>query len=337
MAGKKPYIAVVLIQFLFTGMAILSKVAFDGGMNTFVFVFYRQAIAAVFLTPMAIFFERTAPPLPFKLLIKIFMLSLFGLTINLNMSNIGIKYTSATVASAIANTIPVITFFLAVLLRIEIVKLKSLSGIAKVIGVSICIAGIMFVAFYKGPQLKSFSHEHPIILVPSNNNISDTKSRNIWMKGTFLVAGAAIAWSLYMVLQGFIIREYPSTLLFTASATLFSTFQSFLVAIVFERNMSSWKLHWDEGLLAVAYNGIFVTGIAMYLQSWCINKKGPVFVAMSIPLSLVITIACTSIFLGEEIKLGSVIGGALMVGGLYSVLWGKSREQKVSKANAEVG
>lgn len=33
----------------------------------------------------------------------------------------------------------------------------------------------------------------------------------------------------------------------------------------------------------------------------------------------------------------SVIGGALMVGGLYTVLWGKSREQKDSKANAEVG
>lgn len=58
MAGKKPYVVVVLIQFLFAGMAILSKVAFDGGMNTFVFVFYRQAIAAVLLTPTAIFFER---------------------------------------------------------------------------------------------------------------------------------------------------------------------------------------------------------------------------------------------------------------------------------------
>lgn len=33
----------------------------------------------------------------------------------------------------------------------------------------------------------------------------------------------------------------------------------------------------------------------------------------------------------------STIGGALMVGGLYSVLWGKSREQKGSRANAEVG
>lgn len=38
-------------------MFLLSKAAFNGGMNTFVFVFYRQAAATLFLVPLAVFLE----------------------------------------------------------------------------------------------------------------------------------------------------------------------------------------------------------------------------------------------------------------------------------------
>lgn len=35
--------------------------------------------------------------------------------------------------------------------------------------------------------------------------------------------------------------------------SLFSTIQCFLVAIVMERDMAKWRLHWDDGLLADVY------------------------------------------------------------------------------------
>lgn len=57
MDKKNPYLAVILIQSIYTGMFLLSKAAFDGGMNNFVFVFYRQAAATIFLIPFALFFE----------------------------------------------------------------------------------------------------------------------------------------------------------------------------------------------------------------------------------------------------------------------------------------
>uniref|UniRef100_A0A0A9H750 WAT1-related protein n=1 Tax=Arundo donax TaxID=35708 RepID=A0A0A9H750_ARUDO len=47
---------------------------------------------------------------------------------------------------------------------------------------------------------------------------------------------------------------------------------------------------------------------------------------MSNPLGLLLTIFCSSFFLGEIVHLGSLLGGALLVGGLYSVLWGKSKD-----------
>ncbi|CAK9316341.1 unnamed protein product [Citrullus colocynthis] len=74
-----------------------------------------------------------------------------------------------------------------------------------------------------------------------------------------------------------------------------------------------------------------MTAVTFCLQAWVIEKKGAVYVAMSTPLALIITIFFSAIFLGESITLGSSLGGMLLVGGLYFVLWGKSKEQKVSQ------
>lgn len=59
MGEKKAYLSVVLIQSIYTGMFLLSKAAFDGGMNTYIFVFYRQAAGTLFLVPFAFFIERS--------------------------------------------------------------------------------------------------------------------------------------------------------------------------------------------------------------------------------------------------------------------------------------
>ena len=58
MDAKKPFVAVLLIQTIYAGMFLVSKAAFNVGMNNFIFVFYRQAAATVFLVPLAIIFER---------------------------------------------------------------------------------------------------------------------------------------------------------------------------------------------------------------------------------------------------------------------------------------
>lgn len=58
MKGKNPFVVVIIVQAIYAGMFLLSKAAFDHGMNNFIFVFYRQAAATIFLTPFALFFER---------------------------------------------------------------------------------------------------------------------------------------------------------------------------------------------------------------------------------------------------------------------------------------
>lgn len=54
---NKAYVAMLFIQFVYAGMALLSKAAISKGMNPFVFVVYRQAFATITLFPFA-FFDR---------------------------------------------------------------------------------------------------------------------------------------------------------------------------------------------------------------------------------------------------------------------------------------
>ncbi|KAG1369801.1 WAT1-related protein [Cocos nucifera] len=336
MDGKKPYMVLIFIQLMYTGFYVISKAAFDNGLSSYVFIVYRQAAASILLVPLAIIFERrSAPPLSFLLLLKVFMHAMLGITLSSNMYNIGLIYTSATVGSATSNTIPVITFFLALLLRMETMNLKSLSGVAKALGLALCLAGIMTIAFYTGPHLNPLIHYHPLGHKTSSTNYGPAHSKQNWMKGSFIMIAATTTWSFGLVLQGILLNEYPSKLLLTTLQCLFSTVQSFFVAMIFERDISRWKIGLDTELLAILYCGFVVSGVSFYLQAWCINKKGPVFLAMSTPLALIFTIICSSFFLGELIYLGSGLGGVLMVGGLYSVLWGKGKEDVVCESMNE--
>ncbi|CAL9183285.1 unnamed protein product [Musa hybrid cultivar] len=362
MAAHKPYVAAVLLQLTATGYFVISKAAFDKGLSTFVFIFYRHAAASLLLAPLAVIFERRrSPPLTAMTALKLFMHAMLGyvhaITFSLNLYNVGVKYTSASVASATTNSVPVFTFFFAVLFRMESIKMKSFSGVGKALGVALCLAGVVMTALYRGPRI------HPLNLhFPSGHHRMShldeepAVSKTTWIKGTLFVITATMTWSLWLVLQvislhnppspspwcyltihhfaqGILMREYPSKLLFTTLECLFATLQSIFVAMAFERDTSKWKLQLDVGLLAILY----CVRVAFYIQTWCIEKKGPVFLAVFTPLSLVFTIICSSIFLGEMISLGSILGGLLMVGGLYCVLWGKNKESVTCEASAEDG
>ncbi|XP_020096599.1 WAT1-related protein At5g64700 isoform X2 [Ananas comosus] len=330
MSNTKAYGAVFLIRLIYAVMQILMKATFNEGMSTSVFVFYRQSVATLFLVPVAFLLERKrAPPLQYMVALKIFALAFCGISGSINIYNIGLNYTTATSASAMFNIMPVIAFILAVLFRMETVKLNRMHGMVKTSGIVLCLAGVITLALYQGPELKLFTHRYLLHHTGSRTHgASSTHSKKSWVLGVFLMVMSTAAWALWAVLQGPLLLEYPSKLLNTALQCLFSTIQSFFLALIIERDFSRWKIGLD---------GIIVSGVAHYLQSWTIEKKGPVFLTMSMPLTLVITIILSTILLGEAICLGSVLGGILLVGGLYNVLWGKRMEALHSKIEASNG
>ncbi|KEH35585.1 nodulin MtN21/EamA-like transporter family protein [Medicago truncatula] len=251
-----PYLAVFIIQLIYSGMTLLSKAVFNGGMKTYVFVFYRQLIGAIIMVPLALIFERKqAVPVTFSFMtiFKIFMLSLLGLTLTLNVHGVALSYTSAMLSGAIVNCLPASTFFFAVLLRVEKVNIRTKSGISKIGSVLLCMAGVAILAFYKGPQLRIARHlpsgYHHNYQQHEDSESYDKK----WILGSLLLFLTTITWSLWIVLQAQLLKTYPSKLRFMSIQSLSSAIQSFVIAIAFERDIEQWKLGWNMRLLAVVY------------------------------------------------------------------------------------
>ncbi|KAK9219935.1 hypothetical protein WN943_008582 [Citrus x changshan-huyou] len=382
-ASQKPYIALIFVQFAYAGMALFSKAAIAKGMNPFVFVVYRQAFASLALSPFAFFLEsQNASPLSYSSVCKIFLVSLFGLTLSLNLYYVAINYTTATFAAATTNTIPAITFVLAGLLRIESISIKYLHGIAKVLGSVVSVSGALVFAFVKGPPLRFLNWYPEIQKQVSESSPTNDCPIGRWIKGALIMISANTAWSLWLVLQGYIIKQYPAKVRLTTLQCFFSCIQSAFWAVAAERNPSAWKLGWDIHLVSVVYcvsfinnqlttqiqlvnlasvfsvelinfkrdrhvnvqsdiyddtyvgtgqTGLVINGITYWIQVWAIEKKGPVFTAIFTPFALIITAIFSAFLWKETLHWGSVGGAVLLVGGLYSVLWGKNREERINK------
>ncbi|KAL0016186.1 hypothetical protein SO802_003255 [Lithocarpus litseifolius] len=127
-------------------------------------------------------------------------------------------------------------------------------------------------------------------------------------------------------MQPKLLTQYPANLKLSTLQCLLSSVQSTVIAAALQRNFNSWKIGWDIQLASLAYCGILVTGFTYGLQVWCIEKKGPFYVAIFSPLSLLITAIFSALVWSEQLSWGSLLGGIMVVGGLYSVLWGRSKE-----------
>ncbi|KAL0438215.1 UNVERIFIED_CONTAM: WAT1-related protein [Sesamum latifolium] len=300
-------------------MYLLSKAAISSGMKPCVFIVYRQALATLALLPFAFFFPRKeGPPLTWIGLCKIFFISSFGLTLSFNLNFAGLEYISATFNSAVVSVIPASVFIMAVCLRIERLSISEWHGVAKVLGAILGLSGAMAFTFYKGPPLFSKETHH------SPHETTHTKQE--WIKGSFLSIAAQFTYSVWLTLQAPLLKQYPGKLRLMILQCGFSFLTSTIYGAAMERNLTSWKLGWNIQLLSVAYCGIMVTGISYWLQAWVIEKKGPVFAVIFGPLTLIVAGVFSALFLKEILHWGSVLGSGLLVVGLYSFLWGKSRE-----------
>jgi drug/metabolite transporter (DMT)-like permease len=65
-----------------------------------------------------------------------------------------------------------------------------------------------------------------------------------------------------------------------------------------------WKKCSTEVHAVITLQGVIVTAISYYMQMWTIAKRGPVFLAMSMPLTMIFTIIISSLILGDAVSLG---------------------------------
>ncbi|CAO2203309.1 unnamed protein product [Urochloa humidicola] len=326
-----PPVAMVLVQLGFAGMNVVSKVALDAGMSPYVLIAYRNLIAAAFITPIAFLFERrSGAKITKKVLLQIFISSIFGATLNQVLYFVGLKSTTPTVACALTNTLPALTFVMAAALKMETVRPGTPAGQAKLVGTAVCVGGSMIIPFYKGPVLRLWAspiHWRFAEHAPSPAAAAAAAGHSGGaIAGDVLIIASCAAWAVWFVLQTRMAEDFSAPYTSTAIMCLMAGAQCAGVSAAMDRSVDVWKLGFDIRLYSVLYIGVVGSGIGFAIMSWCIQVRGPLYVSMFSPLLLVVVAIVGWAILGEKIRVGSAIGSALIVAGLYMVLWGKGRE-----------
>ncbi|OAY84498.1 WAT1-related protein, partial [Ananas comosus] len=316
----KPYMAMISLQFGYAGMNIITKVSLNHGMSHYVLVVYRHAFATLSIAPFALILERKVrPKMTFLVFVQIFVLGLLGPVIDQNFYYAGLKFTSPTFSCAMSNMLPAMTFAMAVLFRMEKVDVKKIRCQAKVVGTLVTVAGAMLMTLYKGPIVEMVWTKH-IHTRHADMQAAPVPTDQEWFKGSIFLIIATLAWASLFILQAATLKKYDAPLSLTSLICFVGTIQAIAVTFVMEHKTSVWRIGWDMNLLAAAY------AVRLVIQS-----RGPVFASAFSPLMMIIVAIMGSFILAEKIYMGGVSGSVLIVAGLYSVLWGKYRENKEKK------
>ncbi|KAL6643082.1 hypothetical protein ACP70R_021263 [Stipagrostis hirtigluma subsp. patula] len=307
--------AMVLVQLFLMGMVLLCKEAISGGMFIFALVAYRGFFGAAFVLPFALIFERGKwKDMNWRVCGWIFLNAIIGFAVPMSLYNYGLMDTTASYAVIFLNIIPLVTFILSIICRMESLQFGTTTGSLKIVGVLLSVGGTMLISLYKGKTLhlwNSILHHH------KEEQIQNASHQ---LRGTILLLGSSFAFSCWYLIQ------YPYKYWSSMATCLFGGLQTGIVGVILRRDRSAWKLGWDIQLLAVLYTGAFATAGRYSLSSWVIAKKGPAYPTTFSPLSLVFTVLLDSILLAGDIRVGSLLGTTTVIAGLYIFLCATRKE-----------
>ncbi|KAL3833495.1 hypothetical protein ACJIZ3_008231 [Penstemon smallii] len=311
----KIYVAVLLLQFGFAGFAIVAKFALNKGTSHFTFAVYRNAIAAIVFAPFALVLERKIrPKMTFNIFFKIVLLGLLDPVIGQNLFYAGMNETTATITSAMSNLLPALTFIIALVL-----------SQSKILGTLVTVGGAMIMTLVAGPIIGlPWTNDH------SNDSSSPTPTQGQQkpVLGALMIAAGNFGYALFYVLQAITLKSYPAGLSLITLVCSCGALQGTVLTFIVERgNIGIWSIGWNATLLAYAYGGIISSAVTYYVSGLIMKEKGPVFVTAFNPLSMIIVAVMSSFIFAEQLDVGKITGGVVIVIGLYLVIWGKTEDE----------
>ncbi|XP_045791680.1 WAT1-related protein At2g37460-like [Trifolium pratense] len=237
----------IFLQLLFALLNLFAKLSMDDGRSSFVFVAYRSIVAFMVVTPFALYFQwNQLPKITTGIFFRILATSLLGL-LDQNLYLLGMKYTTATYATAMSNLLPVITFILACIHRTETINLGSRRHQAKVLGTILIVLGAMVMTMVKGSILFG--------TVGAINHGHHGGSHTI--VGLIFILLGCTSFAYSSILQTILINEYHFPALSLVSTNSFlGSIGGLIVAWIVESRSSYtvWTIfRWDLTLLSIIY------------------------------------------------------------------------------------
>ena len=222
-------------------------------------------------------------PVPWKIIV---LMGITGTTVYYICFNTALVYTMASTAALIQSFIPVVTVILA------FIFLKEPLSVKRLIGIGISIAGVLFIIFMAAPGGKA---KNPLL-------------------GNLLILASVFIWATYTILAKRL--AYIDPIMVTAYSITVGTL--FLIPAAFiELSGKSFPNFPVRTWLSAIYLGAMSTGIGLLLYNRSLKHLKAGETASFLNLMPVIGVITSVIFLGENITLWQVLGGALVLTGVF--------------------
>nr|GMC59386.1 WAT1-related protein At5g40240-like isoform X1 [Ipomoea batatas] len=329
-----PFATMLIVETCEMSIVILGKAAMNAGLNSTVYVVYYNSLGTLLLLPYFVFYRRSrthALPISFSILHRCFILGLLGICLLQILAYIGINYSSPTLAAGIGNLMPGFTFILAVIFRMERLNLREITSQAKSLGTVVAITGAMVMTLYQGPTLFGSTDSESTQPNLESTQQSLLSQNSNWVLGGSLITLTCLMSSGWNILQTATLKEYPEQPTVVFFFCCFGTIQCMIYSAIAERSVDDWLPLPSIAIIAIVFSAVCGTVFRTNVLTWCLDKKGPLYVAMFKPVGVIIAAIMEIMFLGASLHLGSVIGAIISSAGFYTVLWGQSKENATLK------
>lgn len=210
---------------------------------------------------------------------------IIGITVYFFFENNGIKMTTASTASIIIATIPVLTVLA------DYVFCGTRLTWAKIFGVVLSFWGVYLIV--SGSGHFSLKSEHFV--------------------GNIFMVGAALAWVAYSLVTRPLGERY-SRLAITTYQTILGTL-AILPFVFFETNY--WHLVNGKIILNIVFLGVFCSALGYYIYVYALGELGVAVTALCINLIPIVAVASSYLLLGERITPAQLLGGGVIFLAVY--------------------
>lgn len=222
-----------------------------------------------------------------------------GVSLYFYFENNGVKLISASAASIIVSSVPILT------LIADAIVFKSPMNKVKILSVFLSIAGVYLVV---GGGL------HGIELSGSG-------------LGYLMMLGAALSWAVYSVITKPLFKKYSQL----AIVYYQSVFGAIALAPFTLMEKASWDKLTSNIILNLLFLSIICSAAAYYFYVYAMDKLGIGESSVYLNLVPVVTVISSFFILGEVIKYNQLLGGLVVIVSVYLAGWpDKKLEAKYS-------